>query len=197
MLAILPLFPNYEESVTQILSCLTHQLYLYRVSLFADESVSKVLSTDEPIILFAAERILTYYLTKRNSSAKSEESTKTVSIPDILVEFGVGNMMPWTETFVQTTNPEEERKTIYWIVPSLFCEIIFLSNYCLMAQTKSIKLKKNLANLKFRIIKLIESLFKMDVEYACDTILNAWDFWYENKFYTDFLEVLFLCSNVY
>jgi hypothetical protein len=190
MLATLPLFTNYEDSVTQILSCLTHQLYLYRVSLFADNSESKVLTSDEPIILFAAERILTYYLTKRNARGKTEESTKTMNFPDLMVEFSIGNMMPWTEKFVKASKHEDEKKTIYWIIPSLFCEIIFLSHYCQMAQIKSIKLKKNLGNLRFRIIKIIESLFKMDMEYACDTILNAWDFWYENKFYTDFLKVL-------
>ena len=194
MLTILPLLPNYEYGVTRILSCLTNQLYLCRVSLFADVNFTKSVSADEPIILFAAERILTYYLTKRHTSDKSEESTSRI---DVIGDF-TGDMMPWTEPVLMSSKQEEEKKSFYWVIPSLFCEISFLSHYCHTIESESMKLKKNLATLKFRIFQFIDSLFKMDLEYACDTILNAWDFWYENKFYTDFLEIKpNFCKNLY
>lgn len=191
MLTILPLHPEHENCITSILSCLANQLCLYRVSLFVKKKVPNVLSIDIPLVVFAAERILAYYLTKKHAmKGENDEVFKTGFIGYVADSIG-DNILPWTEYASGTPNHDDDTQSIDNVVPAIFCEILFVFHYCLLKETNSVKLKKNLATLKFRIIKFFESFFKLDAHYTCDIILNSWDLWYDNKFYTDALDVLF------
>ena len=192
VLTVLPLHPDYQYAITKLLSCICTQLHLSRSPLFRKENIPQNLPPDLPILVFAAERILAYYITKQKSSkGRVQTDDRTVNVGYVADPSGglVSDMFSWTESIPSKFQTAEANTSMQYIVPMIVCELSFLFHYCSTVDIQDIKIKNNMSTLRYRIIKFFESIFKLESDYACDSIMTAWDLCFENTIFMDIIEV--------
>ena len=193
-LILLPFFPDYESTTSKLLSCISHQFYLFRTSLSKKGNHHKNPPSDIHILIFATERILAYYLTKRKSRKGLVESKNSMINIGFTSDPSGGlvyDSYSWTEPHDGKTKDVEQ--SIFMITVSIVSDISLLSHFISIFESNNPDILKNIAAIKFRSQKVFDTCFKIDIDYICDGIMGAWDLMFEN--YNENLEVRNVINN--